>query len=66
MALSGAVIFFGMGPDGTMSNLVALVRQGHMYMGRVLWVYFVGHTGIAVLHQIRGERLISKMFNLVK
>lgn len=66
MALSGAVIFFGMGSDGAMSLFVAVVRHGHMYMGEVLWVYFVGHAGIAVLHQARGDRLISKMFNLVK
>jgi cytochrome b561 len=65
MALSGAVIFFGMGPDGSMSRLVALVRQGHMYMGNVMWVYFLGHVGIAVLHQARGERLITHMFNLI-
>jgi len=65
MALSGATIFFGMGPDGSMSRLVALVRQGHMYMGIVLWVYFWGHVGIAVLHQWRGDRLITNMFNLI-
>jgi len=65
MALSGAVIFFGMGPHGSMSRLVVLVRQGHMYMGIVLWFFFAGHVGIAVLHQWRGDRLISNMFNLI-
>jgi cytochrome b561 len=65
MALSGTTIFLGMRPDGSMSRLVALVREGHMYMGNVLWVYFLGHVGIAVLHQWRGDRLITNMFNLL-
>jgi cytochrome b561 len=65
MALSGTTIFFGMGPHGSMSRLVALVREAHIYMGNVLWVYFSGHVGIAVLHQWRGHRLITNMFNLV-
>ena len=64
MALSGATIFFGMGPHGSMSRLVAVVKEGHMYMGNVLWVYFCGHVGIALLHQWHGDRLISSMFNL--
>jgi hypothetical protein len=35
-------------------------------MGGILWVYFVGHAGISVLHQLRGDRLITDMFNLVR
>lgn len=66
MALSGTTIFFGMGPHGFMSPFVALVRQGHMVMGNIVWVYFFGHVGISLLHQLRGDRLITNMFNLVR
>jgi cytochrome b561 len=66
MALSGTIIFFLMGPHGTVSPLVAIVRQGHSYMGRVVWVYLLGHVGIALLHQLRGDRLITNMFNLLR
>ncbi|MEJ2727126.1 MAG: cytochrome b/b6 domain-containing protein [Deltaproteobacteria bacterium] len=65
MALSGTTIFFGMGPHGAMSRFVALIREGHRYMGNVIWLYFFGHVGISVLHQLRGDRLITSMFNLV-
>ena len=64
MALSGMTIFFGMGPHGSMSHLVAQVRLGHSFMGNVVWVYFCGHVGISLLHQLRGDRLITRMFNL--
>jgi cytochrome b561 len=65
MAISGTTIFFGMGPHGSMSTLVAGLREGHMIMGNILWVYFFGHVGISALHQMRGDRLITNMFNLV-
>ena len=66
MAASGATIFFGMGPRGAMDPFVAGVREGHMLMGNILWVYFFGHVGISVLHQLRGDRLITSMFNLAR
>ena len=66
MAVTGATLWFGMGPDGSMSRAVATVREAHMYFGGILWVYFFGHVGIAVLHQLRGDRLITSMFNLVR
>jgi cytochrome b561 len=66
MALTGATIWFGMGPDGSMSRAVATVREVHMYAGGFLWLYFLGHVGIAVLHQLRGDRLITNMFNPVR
>ena len=66
MAVSGSTIFFGMGPHGSMDPFVALVREGHAVMGGILWVYFLGHVGISVLHQLRGDRLINNMFNLIR
>jgi cytochrome b561 len=65
MAVSGTILFFGIGPDGAMSGFVTVVRAGHGYMGNLIWVYFCGHVGMAVLHQWRGDRLITNMFNLV-
>lgn len=66
MAVSGTSIFFGMGPHGSMGPFVAGLREGHMAMGGILWVYFFGHVGISILHQLRGDRLITNMFNLVR
>ena len=66
MALSGVTIFFGMGPHGAMGPFVATLRKGHMLMGNILWVYFFGHAGISLLHQLRGDRLITNMFNLFR
>lgn len=66
MAVAGGIIFFRMGPHGSMTPFVAKVREAHMYAGEVLWFYFGGHVGMALLHQLRGDRLITNMFNLVR
>ena len=65
MALTGGTIFFGMAPDGSMSAFLEEVKEIHGFMANFIWAYFVGHVGMAVLHQWRGEPLISKMFNLL-
>ena len=65
MALTGSTIFFGMAPDGSMNGFIEVVREIHGFIANFIWAYFVGHVGMAVLHQLRGESLISNMFNLI-
>jgi cytochrome b561 len=65
MALSGSTIFFGMTPEGSMSGFIEVVREVHGFIANFVWAYFVGHVGIAILHQWRGEPLITRMFNLL-
>ena len=65
MALTGSTIFFGMAPDGSMSGFIEVVREIHGFIANFIWAYFVGHVGMAVLHQWRSEPLIFKMFNLL-
>jgi cytochrome b561 len=66
MALSGAIIFFGMAPDGTMPHFVAVVMEIHAVIASFMWGYIIGHTGMAIYHQWRDRHLITDMFNLVK
>lgn len=65
MALTGAIIFFGMAPDVSVSGFVEVVKEIHGFMANFIWAYFIGHVGMAVLHHWRGEPLITKMFNLL-
>ena len=64
MAVSGTTIFFGMASNGAMGPYVSFVREGHSFMGNILWTYFIGHAGISIWHQLNGHRLITQMFNL--
>ena len=65
MALTGSLIFFGMSADGSLSPFLDLVKAIHGFIANFIWAYFVGHVGMAMLHQWRGEPLIVRMFNLL-
>jgi cytochrome b561 len=64
MVLTGATLFFGIAPDGSMSPFVKGVENIHSFMAGFMWVYFVGHVVMALFHQVKGAPLISDMFNL--
>lgn len=64
MALSGGVLYFGLGGDGTASPTVHAVEEFHSFMATFMWIYLGGHVAIAALHQWLGHRVLSDMFNL--
>lgn len=64
MAATGATIFFGMAPDGSMPAAVKIVSQAHSIFAGFIIVYYLGHVAMALFHQFRGEPLIMDMFNL--
>ena len=64
MVVTGATIFFGMASDGSMPTAVKGVARAHGFIANFIWVYFVGHVAMALFHQLRGEPLITDMFNL--
>jgi len=65
MALTGSLIFFGMAADGSLSPFLEVVKAIHGFIANFIWAYFVGHVGMAMFHQWRGEPLIVRMFNLL-
>jgi len=64
MVVTGATLFFGMAPDGSMSSAVKTVAETHGFFANFIWVYFIGHVAMALFHQLKGEPLITDMFNL--
>lgn len=55
LAVSGAILFV---------NSVELAEEIHEVLGTLMWVYLVGHVGLAVLHEWRDHMTIRRMFNL--
>lgn len=64
MALTGATMVLGMGPGGSLGTILRTVRWAHEFVANFMWAYVIGHVAMALLHQARGERLITKMFDL--
>ncbi len=64
MGATGTAVFLGMGPDGSMSGLVAAAREVHGFIANFLYVYLVGHVGMAIIHWWLGHGIIGRMFKL--
>jgi cytochrome b561 len=64
MALTGATMVLGMGPEGSMGAFLLAVRSVHGFFANFMWAYVIGHVAMALLHQVRGERVLTKMFDL--
>ena len=64
LGLSGALLFIGMGPGGVMPPDIKVVREAHGLMADVMWLFVFGHAGMALLHEIKGHRLMQAMFHL--
>jgi cytochrome b561 len=66
MALTGAVLFFGLPEDGSKSTMfVDLAEEAHEIFSTLAWVYWGGHGVMAVLHQlVAKDGALSRMFRL--
>lgn len=65
LAVSGTVLYFGMGEDGSMSSMVHAVKEFHGTLGPVMWGYLAIHAGAAMLHRFAfSHRSILSIFEL--
>ncbi|MGV8073865.1 MAG: cytochrome b/b6 domain-containing protein [Syntrophobacteraceae bacterium] len=65
MALTGSIIFLGLGSDGSIKIFIRFVKECHEFIANFLWAYLFGHVGMAVLHQWQGDKVLTRMFNLI-
>lgn len=64
MGATGAILYFGMGADGSMSPVIHAVKESHGFMAAFMWIYLGGHGAMAALHQWLGRGTVSGMFDL--
>jgi len=62
MAVTGAIVYAVMGPDGSLSDGGHFVLELHEILSNLMWAYLMGHAGIAVIHDIVGHRVLGRMF----
>jgi hypothetical protein len=58
LALSGAAWYFVF--TGTPYGKILMGL--HSLAGNLMWVYLVGHASMAILHQLAGDEVFSRMF----
>ncbi len=64
MAATGAVLFFAFPENGAETALVGNVADLHSLIANLVWVYWYGHIGMALLHQILGHPVLARIFLL--
>jgi len=64
MAASGAVLYFGVADNGSMSKPVHLIEEFHGFMANLMWAYLVGHVAMGALHRKLGHAEVSEIFRL--
>jgi cytochrome b561 len=66
MAFMGLVLFFGISPEGRMTDPVHSIEQIHKFLGTFISIYLIGHVAMGTLHQFIGHRTLSEMFSLLR
>ncbi|WCE93055.1 cytochrome b/b6 domain-containing protein [Acidithiobacillus ferriphilus] len=64
MAATGAVLFFIYPKSGAETPFVGNVADLHSLIANLAWVYWYGHIGMALLHEILGHRVLARIFLL--
>jgi cytochrome b561 len=64
MAFSGTLVWLGMDADGAMPIWTRLLLEIHQLTANFVWAFIFGHAGMAVLHQLRGDETLARMFSL--
>lgn len=62
LAVSGAILFFGIAEDGSASRAVRVVKEFHEFWGPAMWTYLGVHAGAVMLHLALGHRSVLQVF----
>jgi len=59
---TGIMVFMGLEPNGYMDKDTKLIKDLHSAMGELIWIFVLGHSAMALLHQLVGHRVFQSMF----
>lgn len=60
MAATGMLAWLGM----FTKNATELLWEMHGTLGNLMWAYLIAHVGLALIHEIAGEKILRRMFAL--
>ncbi len=64
IAITGGMLFLMLPAHGNPSAFTHNVGELHSLISELVWTYWFGHIGMALLHQFRGDRTLRRMFRL--
>ena len=66
MALTGAVLLVLLPESGEPPEAAELFAEVHEFISSFVWLYWIGHVGLAVMHHMKGEGNLRAMFRIGK
>lgn len=64
MVVTGATIFLLLPESGAVTPFTHFIMEIHETIAILVWVYWCGHLGMTVLHQLRGNPVLAGIFKL--
>ena len=64
MAVTGATFYIAMLTNQTGSSFAKLAIGLHDPMSKLVWVYIVGHAGMATIHHFAHDMSLGRMWSL--
>ena len=61
---TGMTLFFTMLEDGSLTAAGEYALAIHDILGKLFWLFLIGHVGMALYHQLLGHRVLQTMFRL--
>lgn len=62
LGVTGSMIYLGINPDGSMPPPIHMIKELHELLGILMWLFFFGHSAMALLHQLKGHQIIQAVF----
>lgn len=63
IALTGGMLFLLMPEQGDPGQLAEAFEELHEGFAALVWTYWIGHGGIAIMHHLSGHDTVRNMFN---
>jgi len=63
LGATGIIVFAGLEPNGYMDRDTKLIKDLHTDMGTLIWIFVLGHSAMALLHQLAGHRVFQSIFS---
>jgi len=57
----GFAIFTLLSPEGDLPEPYEWLAEGHEALGTLVWIYWFGHAGMAVLHRLAGDQVVKRI-----
>ena len=64
MVISGGVLFFIFPETGEPGATVEFFAEIHEFIANLVWLYWIGHIALGVMHKRAGHTTVQEMFNL--